>query len=167
MFANFLNARRDRKELLRQRTILAAITDLIGAHDIALMIRIGSRVRTNIERRFSSESEIVIGGDGDLDREELRVEFLPPEKLSELSRNFSMLADRAGTNNEDIAEAMSCRLLAGWFIAKAIARRNTNKKIVKEARGLDEVCFLHIKNFLKVVRGELTKVDRVPNALLK
>lgn len=153
---DFLDARRDRKCLVRLRWVLDAFNKILIAHDVTLKVRIGSRIRSQLERRFGPDFETDIDTDIALQREEQRIEFLPPEKLFELSRNFSQLAERTPKDG-DIAEAMSWRLMAVWLEAKAIARQSTSKNVAKEARELEEVCFFHVGNLLRIVRGDPSK----------
>jgi hypothetical protein len=153
-----LDARRDRKSLLRLRWMLDAYQKLLIAHDVTLIVRIGSRVRSQLEHRFGPDREVFIHTDKALEKEEQRIEFLPPEKQIELSRNFSLLAERTSPDG-DVAEAMSWRLIAMWLEAKAIARKSTNKNIAKEARDFEGICFFHIANSLRVLRGDSPKLD--------
>ena len=148
-----LEALSDTRALGLLRLGLAALNASLG---LGLAVQIGSRVRSSLEHRFGTERETSIDCDDDLIREERLVENFTAEHLLQLSKNFSALAEKADEDDGDIVNAtsISWRLLSGWLKAKEIVRRSRDKKVVEEAREHEALFFFHIKNLLRVLRGE-------------
>jgi hypothetical protein len=151
ILATLFKNRRHRTELHHLREVLGAFADLTAADDVALMIRIGTRIRTILERRFGPDSETFVHSEADLKNQDRFVEDVPLARLQALARDLSGRADKAGAE-EDIAPVVSLRLVSGWLNAKAIARESTNAPLVGEARELEARYFAHVNDLLGVIR---------------
>jgi hypothetical protein len=151
ILASLFRNRRHRTELQQLREVLDAFADLTAADDVALMIRIGTRIRSILERRFGPDSETFVHSEADLKNQDRFVETMALARLQTLARDLSGLADKAGAD-EDIAPVVSLRLVSGWLTAKAIARESTNAPLVAQARELEARYFSHVKDLLGVIR---------------
>jgi hypothetical protein len=94
-----------------------------------------------------------------LRNEERLIDNLPLAKLERLQTKISKDADEAGSQNEDVARTAALRLLAGWIASKCICRRSKNKKMIIEAQKHDKLHFDHIRNLLRILRGETPIID--------
>ena len=59
-----------------------------------------------------------------------------------------------GEDTANVAELISLRLLSAWLQCKSILHSSTNKKIIKEARDLEDLHYSHIQSLLRLFRGE-------------
>jgi hypothetical protein len=154
MLASLFDAYRYRNEVAALGVNLGTIRmQLFARPDLPLMLRTGSRIRGNIEKRLRPEAGLFVDGEDDLDRENKLIESLPAKRLFELSRDLSALADKAWREEADLSPNLALRLLSGWLNAKAIAKISANGGIERGARKYDTLYFSHIKHLLDVLAG--------------
>jgi hypothetical protein len=127
---------------------------LFARPDLPLMLRTGSRIRRDIEKRLGPEAGMFVDNEDDFDREEKLIESLPAQRLFELSRDLSVLADKAWRQEADLSPSLAPRLLAGWLKAKAIAKISANGGIERGARKYDALYFSYIERLLNILAGE-------------
>jgi hypothetical protein len=78
------------------------------------------------------------------------------EKLLEIASRLDEEATSHNSKSDDYAPEASLMLLAGWLKAKEIAVRSQHATVVGEAKEHADLYYFHIKNLLRVVRGEPT-----------
>lgn len=152
--ARMRQAKADREIMARLRVRLHAFQELLKTEDVTFRIRLGSRIRRQLEQRFGDENVARINSDEDLVRECKLFDCFSSEKLLEISDQLSGEEAAHQTKNDDYAPQASLMLLAGWLRAKAIEVRSTDRQIIQDAKDHAGVHYFHIRNLLRIVRGE-------------
>jgi hypothetical protein len=94
---------------------------------------------------------------------------LSPQQLDHLAAKLGRLVERTsyergdpdewdeentGEFTRNIAHVIALRILLGWLKCKSLSHRSMNRKAVKEARSHEDIWYTHIKNLLRIKRGE-------------
>jgi hypothetical protein len=158
--ARMRQAKADRKMMAGLRVRLHSFQELLKAEDITFKIRLGSRIRRQLEHRFGDETVARLNSDEDLMRESKLFDCFSFEKLFEISDKLSGGKATHQIKNDDYAPPASLMLLAGSLKAKAIELRSADHEIIQEAREHAALHYFHIQNLLRIVRGEPVVDDR-------
>jgi hypothetical protein len=121
-------------------------------HAIA-MVRVGSHIRKSLEHRFGWAREVEISSDNDLRSEEQRLDRFSKSELYSLSQKIDKEANAAG-QKEQVEKTIALRLLSGWLTCKMIAKSTEDQKIVVAAAEHEDIYLSHIRNMMRILRGE-------------
>jgi hypothetical protein len=120
---------------------------------VITMVRVGSHIRKSLEHRFGWAREVEISSDDDLRSEEKRLDQFSKDELQSLSKRIDKAANDAG-QKEQVEKTIALRLLSGWLICKMMAKDTDDQKIIASATEHEEIYLSHIRNMMRILRGE-------------
>ena len=120
---------------------------------VRFMASVGSHIRRVLEHRFGYAHEAFIHGDDDLRNEELRIDKLPRIELELLAQRVKSESIKEQKDDEWLHQ-FALTILAGWLECKVRARKADSVHALKEARDHEELYFSHVRNTMRIIRGE-------------
>ena len=120
---------------------------------VRLIASTGSHIRRVLEHRFGYAQEASIHSDEDLRNEELRIDALPRIELEFLTQRLKSESLNDEKPDEWI-RTFAYTILAGWLECKVRARNAENVLALKEARDHEALYFSHVRNTMRMLRGE-------------
>jgi len=132
-------------------------------------MKTGLHLTQHLERRLGIMGPDFLGSvytDYELEHEGKILDRLHPELLAQLASELGRKAGRTilergnpetwedGEDTANVAHLLALRFLSGWLRCKSIVHMSMNRKVIQEARELEDLHYSHIRSLLRIFRGE-------------